>query len=120
MKQKRDSMNYKTSINQVQECIETILEDLSKCESNAASSQRIRVNTVKFQKIAKDFRRISIDFFSNKNKLTSKKKPTISKKHMIASKNNIAKVNKKISDSKKIDSKKPVFIAEKVKARKKS
>jgi uncharacterized protein YegL len=90
-------MDYKTSIKQLNECIETILDDLEKCESNNASSQRVRVNTVKFEKIAKNFRRVSIDFFAKKK---VKKKAVVKK--TVDAKKTVKKPAQKRSPPKKI------------------
>lgn len=69
-------MALKDTVNQMNKLLEQIAFDLGKAyKGNKAASQRVRTASIKFEKVAKLYRKESISGHSGK-KTTTRKKPT--------------------------------------------
>ncbi len=76
-------MSIAGSIKEMRELIEEILKDLPKAEKgNKSAAQRVRVNTVSFEKASKSYRRDTIeqDKAAEKQKKKSAKKKSVERK----------------------------------------
>ena len=79
-------MALKDTVNQMHNLLATLTKDLSKVgNGNKAASQRVRTGSIHFQKIAKLFRKESVQAeksgqFKKKSKAKSGGKPAVKKK----------------------------------------
>lgn len=67
-------MSYKQTIEEMNDMLQALVIDMESVELNRAAAQRVRVNSVKLAKIAKIFRKESIEASKGPSSLVVRKK----------------------------------------------
>ncbi len=80
-------MVLKTTTRNMEKLLQLLMIDLEKSDRNKTAAQRVRTNSVKFQKLAKVYRRESMDLIKGVTKKKSKKKAAPKSKVVKARKN---------------------------------